>query len=27
VLTILQQAHINHRMGVPLKFSMPDFKK
>jgi hypothetical protein len=26
-LTILQQAHINHRMGVPLKFSMPDFKK
>jgi YidC/Oxa1 family membrane protein insertase len=27
VLTILQQAHINKRMGVPLKFSMPDFKK
>jgi len=26
VLTILQQAHINHRMGVPLKFNMPKFK-
>jgi YidC/Oxa1 family membrane protein insertase len=23
VLTIAQQAHINHRMGVPLKFTMP----
>ncbi|MDO9131452.1 MAG: membrane protein insertase YidC [Hydrogenophaga sp.] len=27
VLTILQQAFINQKMGVPLKFSMPDFKK
>ncbi|MDM7943362.1 MAG: membrane protein insertase YidC [Hydrogenophaga sp.] len=27
VLTILQQAFINKKMGVPLKFSMPDFKK
>lgn len=27
VLTILQQAYINNKMGVPLKFSMPDFKK
>jgi YidC/Oxa1 family membrane protein insertase len=26
VLTILQQSFINKRMGVPLKFSMPDFK-
>ncbi|MCM3565487.1 membrane protein insertase YidC [Hydrogenophaga intermedia] len=26
VLTIAQQAHINHRMGVPLKFNMPKFK-
>jgi YidC/Oxa1 family membrane protein insertase len=26
VLTILQQAHINRRMGVPLKFNMPKFK-
>ncbi|QIM53758.1 membrane protein insertase YidC [Hydrogenophaga crocea] len=26
VLTILQQAHINHRMGVPLKFNLPKFK-
>ena len=27
VLTIAQQSFINKRMGVPLKFSMPDFKK
>ncbi|GAB3190985.1 membrane protein insertase YidC [Hydrogenophaga aquatica] len=26
VLTIAQQAYINHRMGVPLKFNMPKFK-
>jgi YidC/Oxa1 family membrane protein insertase len=26
VLTITQQAFINHRMGVPLKFNMPSFK-
>jgi YidC/Oxa1 family membrane protein insertase len=26
VLTIAQQAHINRRMGVPLKFSIPKFK-
>jgi YidC/Oxa1 family membrane protein insertase len=26
VLTIAQQAYINHSMGVPLKFSMPKFK-
>ncbi len=26
VLTIIQQAHINSRMGVPLKFNMPKFK-
>ena len=26
ILTITQQAFINHRMGVPLKFSMPKFK-
>ena len=26
VLTILQQAHINKRMGVPLKFSVPNFR-
>jgi YidC/Oxa1 family membrane protein insertase len=26
VLTIAQQAFINKRMGVPLKFSMPNFK-
>ena len=26
VLTILQQAFINKKMGVPLKFSMPNFK-
>ncbi|MBS4036621.1 MAG: membrane protein insertase YidC [Hydrogenophaga sp.] len=26
VLTIIQQAHINSRMGVPLKFNMPSFK-
>jgi YidC/Oxa1 family membrane protein insertase len=26
VLTIAQQAHINQRMGVPLKFNMPKFK-
>lgn len=26
VLTIAQQAHINHRMGVPLKFNLPKFK-
>jgi YidC/Oxa1 family membrane protein insertase len=25
ILTIVQQAYINNRMGVPLKFSMPDF--
>ncbi|MBX3608836.1 MAG: membrane protein insertase YidC [Hydrogenophaga sp.] len=25
-LTILQQAHINHRMGVPIKFNLPKFK-
>jgi YidC/Oxa1 family membrane protein insertase len=26
VLTIAQQAYINHSMGVPLKFSVPKFK-
>jgi len=26
VLTIAQQAFINHKMGVPLKFNMPKFK-
>ncbi|MFY7906000.1 MAG: YidC/Oxa1 family membrane protein insertase, partial [Burkholderiaceae bacterium] len=26
VLTIAQQAYINSRMGVPVKFSMPSFK-
>ncbi len=26
VLTITQQAYINHSMGVPLKFNMPKFK-
>jgi YidC/Oxa1 family membrane protein insertase len=26
VLTIAQQAYINNKMGVPLKFSMPSFK-
>ena len=26
VLTIAQQAHINHRMGVPLKINLPKFK-
>jgi YidC/Oxa1 family membrane protein insertase len=26
VLTIAQQAYINHSMGVPLKFSIPKFK-
>ena len=26
ILTIAQQAHINKRMGVPLKFNMPKFK-
>ena len=26
ILTILQQAYINHSMGVPVKFSMPNFK-
>nr|AGC72035.1 inner membrane protein translocase component YidC, long form [uncultured bacterium A1Q1_fos_500] len=26
ILTIAQQAFINHRMGVPVKFTMPDFK-
>ncbi len=26
ILTIAQQAYINHTMGVPLKFSMPSFK-
>jgi len=26
ILTITQQAFINHRMGVPLKFNMPKFK-
>lgn len=26
VLTIAQQAYINHSMGVPLKFNMPKFK-
>jgi YidC/Oxa1 family membrane protein insertase len=25
ILTIIQQAYINNKMGVPLKFSMPDF--
>jgi YidC/Oxa1 family membrane protein insertase len=25
ILTIVQQAYINNKMGVPLKFSMPDF--
>lgn len=25
ILTILQQSYINNKMGVPLKFSMPDF--
>lgn len=26
ILTIAQQAFINHRMGVPVKFTIPDFK-
>jgi len=26
VLTIVQQAYINHSMGVPVKFTMPNFK-
>ncbi|TCS94006.1 protein translocase subunit yidC [Tepidimonas ignava] len=26
VLTIAQQAYINHTMGVPLKFNLPNFK-
>lgn len=26
ILTIAQQAYINHKMGVPLKFNMPNFK-
>jgi YidC/Oxa1 family membrane protein insertase len=26
LLTIAQQAYINHSMGVPVKFSMPNFK-
>jgi YidC/Oxa1 family membrane protein insertase len=26
ILTIAQQAFINHRMGVPVKLTMPDFK-
>ena len=26
VLTIAQQAYINHQMGVPLKFNLPKFK-
>jgi len=26
ILTIAQQAYINHSMGVPLKFNMPNFK-
>jgi YidC/Oxa1 family membrane protein insertase len=26
VLTIAQQAYINHSMGVPVKFTMPNFK-
>ena len=26
ILTIAQQAYINHKMGVPLKFNMPKFK-
>jgi YidC/Oxa1 family membrane protein insertase len=26
ILTIAQQAYINHQMGVPLKFNMPNFK-
>ena len=26
VLTIAQQAFINSRMGVPVKFSVPSFK-
>ncbi|MEN9842315.1 MAG: rane protein insertase [Pseudomonadota bacterium] len=26
ILTIIQQAFINHRMGVPVKFTIPDFK-
>ena len=26
ILTIAQQAYINHSMGVPVKFSMPNFK-
>ena len=26
ILTIVQQAYINHSMGVPLKFNMPKFK-
>jgi len=26
VLTIIQQAYINHSMGVPLKFTLPKFK-
>jgi len=25
VLTIAQQAYINHRMGVPLRFNLPKF--
>lgn len=27
VLTIAQQAYINHSMGVPLKFTIPNFKQ
>jgi YidC/Oxa1 family membrane protein insertase len=26
ILTIAQQAHINYRMGVPLRFNLPKFK-
>jgi YidC/Oxa1 family membrane protein insertase len=26
ILTIAQQAYINHTMGVPLKFNLPKFK-
>jgi YidC/Oxa1 family membrane protein insertase len=26
VLTIAQQAYINAKMGVPLKFTLPNFK-
>ena len=26
VLTIAQQAYINHRMGVPLRLHLPNFK-